>query len=73
MGTIFVISSVLPSSTYILISVVLLFVFSFTSFNEVKRIKISLVMLGSNYSEEGYILKQSLYSFFFVAKESLTG
>ena len=54
-------------------SVVLLFVFSFTSFNEVKRIKISLVMLGSNYSEEGYILKHSLYNFFFVAKESLTG
>jgi len=73
MSTILVISSVLPSSTYILMSVVLLFVFSFTSFNEVKRIKISLVMLGSNYSEEGYILKHSLYNFFFVAKESLTG
>ena len=47
-GTTLVISSVLPSSTYILMSVVLLLVFSFTSLREVKRIRISFDILGSN-------------------------
>jgi len=72
MGIIFVIYPVLPSSTSMLISVVLLLVFSFTSFKELNRTNISFVLLGYSYNWDGSILNESLYSFFFITKDNFT-
>lgn len=53
-------------------SVVLLLVLSFTSFKELNLTNISLVLLGYSYNCDGYILNESLYSFFFITKDSFT-
>lgn len=55
-----------------LMSVVLLLVLSFTSFKELNLTNISLVLLGYSYNCDGYILNESLYSFFFITKDSFT-